>query len=177
MISLQRAIASWLISFSSARLSFWNLWVRCERAFSPHLRTKNFLNLYPTGLTHMGLILELKNKQTTTNLESITTTFQVLCKELRGMESRWCFHLFPQLEGHTFGREKRYEKWTAGCISGIKEQDLVFWTRIMLTKSLSPAVQSISSQSIGRIFFRTLTDKSRRFLNLKRDSKYLKKGP
>ena len=53
----------------------------------------------------------------------------------------------------------------------------VFWTRIMLTKSLSPAVQSISSQSIGGIFFRTFTDKSKRFLNLKRDSKCLKKGP
>lgn len=70
--------------------------------FSPGLGTKNPLTFYPIGLKHRRLILELKK-----TLESVITGFQVLCRELKGMESRWCVHLFSPFEGHTFGIEMK----------------------------------------------------------------------
>ena len=80
----------------------------------------------------MGLILELKNKQTTTNLESIITTFQILCKELKGMESRFIF--FPNLKAIPL-EEK--EIWTMNSLHQWNQRTgFGFWDQDYANKTI-----------------------------------------
>lgn len=128
-----------------------NMWER----FSLGLGTKNSLTFYPIELKHWRLTLQLKIRP----LESVMTGFQVLCRELKGMESRWCVHLFSPFEGHTFGIEMKIWEMNSWLHKWHQRTGFGSFGHNYANKITSSCGDKVHLMGLQRIyFFRPFTD-------------------